>query len=152
MIIDQLKWHAEAFKQLNASLWKVYDLILRKGSYYAGRELPVKYRKREPKRCFYNSRQLVLRSSSLVYCEGYCVGNDICVMFHHAWAVDNKGQVVDTTLANPEKYEFFGIVFDRSEIRPRKYVYTGMLCNEIESFRVDILKALDPEFDQEVAA
>jgi hypothetical protein len=134
----------DGWKHLGSDLWVVEEFFLRNGREFYPQLLPVKYRRRPIKACFYNARQLVLRSKALRYAEGYAIGADLPLLIHHAWAVDEQGRVVDPTLRQPEMFEFFGVIFGREVIQPRDRIYCGVLQNSISGWRKDFLNSIDP--------
>lgn len=62
----------------------------------------------EPKQCYKNAALLVLESEDLTYVEGYACPPGL-IPVHHAWCLDAKGWVIDTTLTEPENTQYFGI-------------------------------------------
>lgn len=62
----------------------------------------------EPKQCYKNAALLVLESEDLTYVEGYACPPGL-IPVHHAWCIDAKGLVIDTTLTEPEHTQYFGI-------------------------------------------
>jgi hypothetical protein len=144
MIKDSITAQRDAWKQFKTNLWVVDEFLLRNGRVWQPQPLPKRFRRRAPKACFYNARQLVLRSKAMRYCEGYCIGDHIPILVHHAWAVDLLDRVIDPTLNSPQLYEFFGIVFDRELIRPRERCYSGLLCAPNECWRVGFMNDFDP--------
>jgi hypothetical protein len=97
--------------------WIVYDYLLREGRFYPGRKLPARYKLGGPRYCFANAKRLVRRSKDLVYAEGFALYLSYPDLFHHAWAVSPEGEVLDPTLADADRYEYFGILYpDRSKL------------------------------------
>jgi hypothetical protein len=143
MIIEAITNQRDSWKQLGAELWVVDEFLLRNGREFYSQLLPVRYRRRPIKACFYNARQLVLRAKGLRYAEGYAIGMDLPLLIHHAWAVDAKDRVIDPTLRQPEMFEFFGIAFDQETIRPKECRYSGVLATDY-GWRVDFMNAFDP--------
>lgn len=105
------------FGDNHPGIWITQQAILDAGTTYEGRALPSRYRKRQPKLCYWNTIKLVRRCKGrLKYCEGYAMAKDFHFLFAHAWAVEEAGGgLVDTTLANPEKYLYRGVCFTAAE-------------------------------------
>jgi hypothetical protein len=73
------------------------------------RDRPRGVRKGQLGRCFKNAADLVLRTTGLIYCEGYA---ECAIPVLHAWALDRRGRVIETTW--PEHgLSYYGIAFSR---------------------------------------
>lgn len=146
MIKENLTTLRDNFKSLGGNCtWLLYDFLLRYGKLYGGEPLPRRYVRRMPKACFYNARELVIRAKGLTYCEGYAMRASLPLPIHHAWAV--KGEtVIDPTWSDPEKCEYLGITFDRKYLK-HSLRYSGQLLTHHETFRLDFLKELYPEYE-----
>jgi hypothetical protein len=105
---------------LGGGYWRLLDYLLKHGQPFKGQALPRRYVRRAPKACFYNSWQLARRSTRLRYVEGRAMGSDFGFAFDHAWTTDRYGYVVDPTLRDPATYQYYGIIFEQSEL-PLKY-------------------------------
>lgn len=65
-----------------------------------------------PKMCFQNSLRLILANHHLTYCEGYAQPATMPGWVeHHAWCVDKRGNVIDTTWREGG-LEYFGLAFE----------------------------------------
>ncbi len=64
--------------------------------------------------CYANAYRLSVNREDLQYAEGIAASSQT-PPFLHAWCVDQKGCVVDPTLANPEQFSFFGVRFSRAD-------------------------------------
>lgn len=73
-----------------------------------GKKLPKGIRQRKKKQCFMNAL-LLAEERGWTYCEGF--GHAI-IPTHHAWVIDDKGNIVDPTWDEPEKCFYAGIQFD----------------------------------------
>jgi hypothetical protein len=139
-----ITWQRDTMRAFESGV--IEEFMLRNGREFQGRALPARYRRRAPKMCFYNARQLVLRSSKrLRYCEGYVLWPKLPLLIHHAWAIDEAGRVVDPTLARPQDYQFFGIILETDLLRPRERIYAGLLTDPAGCWRLDFMRTLDPE-------
>lgn len=81
------------------------DFVLQEGKWYPPKRLPFNYRRRVVGKCFNNAYELSERYD-LTYVEGFGVLSTGLV--HHAWNLDKKGNVIDTTwedLWNLPEYE-----------------------------------------------
>lgn len=52
----------------------------------------------EPRQCFLNCTDLVMSGDGLTYCEGYVMFGEVPILIHHAWVVDEDGNLIDPTL------------------------------------------------------
>lgn len=86
------------------------DFVLQNGQEYTAQALPDGIPPREIKQCFCNSFHLAIENDDLIYVEGFAVN---LIPIAHAWCVDKTGKVIDTTWANPEECEYFGVPFKR---------------------------------------
>jgi hypothetical protein len=84
------------------------DFVLKEGRAYHPQELPEKYPRGTIKECFHNAAMLAIEHPELTYVEGYAKGAIIPV--HHAWCVDDKGNVIDNTWPDPGE-EYVGVPF-----------------------------------------
>lgn len=76
---------------------KQADLLLSdQAEDFRGRSKPAEYAWGEMKQCYMNAGQLAIDYRSLTYYEGYAVGK-ASIPIHHAWVVDEDGEVIDTT-------------------------------------------------------
>ncbi|MBO4228520.1 hypothetical protein [Bradyrhizobium neotropicale] len=86
--------------------------LLEHGTAYKGRELPKKYSAARGALgwCFRNAAGLALIDDNLTYVEGYAVNHESGGSpIHHAWCVDRRGRVIETTWQNVTKAEYFGM-------------------------------------------
>jgi hypothetical protein len=86
----------------------LYNFIVTHGKIYQPSKRPKGIRKQAYQECFKNASLLSLDRDDLTYVEGYA-----CDYFPtlHAWCVDKKGCVIDTTWKNPEECAYFGVPF-----------------------------------------
>jgi hypothetical protein len=111
---------AEGHRVFGGGYWMFLDYLLEHGQGFTGRPLPRRYVRRQPKACYYNAWKLVRGSKTLRYVEGQCARIDLAIPIDHAWAIDAGGEIVDPTLADPGRCEYYGVIFDTAEL-PAKY-------------------------------
>lgn len=73
-----------------------------------GQKLPKGIKQRKKKQCFKNA-MLLAQERGWTYCEGFA---HAIIPMHHAWVLDDKGNIVDPTWDEPEKCFYAGIPFD----------------------------------------
>lgn len=112
------KLEASSMDTCESYLKMMQEMGVRVGDFYLllGRawEAPVAtspvYPKGQPKQCYRNAFTLAADFPDLVYCEGF-VQPEGLIPIHHAWCVDAKGMVVDTTW-NACGVDYFGVALD----------------------------------------
>lgn len=65
-----------------------------------------------PNECFKNATHEVLSNRNLRYVEGFIWSGDLPILIHHAWVLHADGRWADPTLREPERYSYYGVVFD----------------------------------------
>ena len=109
----------------------------------APRPKGVRYRK--AKCCFINASELVSvgkhRDRNWTYCEGLASLSGL-LWFHHAWAVDSEGNVIDPTLRiAPEalsSVHYFGVPFERR--------FAFIQTDKTTVLRSILVHGVEPEF------
>lgn len=94
--------------------------------------------------CFRNATLASLDRFVGVYTEGFAISPGLGIPIHHAWLTID-GRAVDVTW-NYTGCSYFGIEFDRSDVR-RWIVqngYYGLLSGEM--INVDLMRERDPDF------
>ena len=127
----------------------LHDFVLKHGEIWQGQTLPSKYRLRPIRRCFQNTYNLVRRSKALTYCEGFVASREIPLTIHHAWAVNAKGEVIDTTLraylnlsaSGGDRGEYMGVRFPTWFVQ--RYWLGSMLDCYYRGFRLDVIEAYE---------
>jgi hypothetical protein len=127
----------------------LHDFVLKHGEVWQGQKLPSKYRLRPIRRCFQNTYNLVRRSKALTYCEGFVASREIPLTIHHAWAVNPKGKVIDTTLrgwqdlhaSGGDRGEYMGVRFPTWFVQ--RYWDGSMLDCYYRGFRLDVIEAYE---------
>jgi hypothetical protein len=112
------------------------DLVLQHGVLFPNilQELPKGMRYGAQKHCFYNAFRRGTDGSffepieGLTYCEGYAQG---LIIVHHAWLVDQNGNVIDPTWREKGTC-YFGIPFDWNYVKKstlERSIYGAVLDN-----------------------
>jgi hypothetical protein len=90
--------------------------------------------KGEKRQCFANCTKGILRYSSLIYCEGYGMHHIFPHKVHHAWLINELGEVIDPTWGKEsgQEHAYFGIAFHRQFVHKiiAKSKHYGLLTNE----------------------
>ncbi len=96
-----------------------HSLILEHGHFWIPRNLPENVQAGRLGECFRQARELaMLRPECFTYVEGYAYSQiDICFPVHHAWCVDEYGNVVDPTWNEPSAGIFAGVPFREEVLR-----------------------------------
>ena len=129
--INELKTYLGMFTKLVPT----HEFVLKYGRPYLMNKHSIsKFPKGIPKQCYMNAFHLMESDPDLVYVEGFCsIG---IIPIEHAWCINKKGKVVDSTLKiskskiNPCGY--FGVPFKK------EYIYATALKTKyfgILSFR-----------------
>lgn len=77
------------------------ELVLECGRVMEPKPLPKNIKQGQPRFCYANCQELVLKNRSLTYVEGYAMAQDVSIPLHHAWLVDANGYVIDPTWETP---------------------------------------------------
>jgi len=62
------------------------------------------------RQCFRNAGCLAERGNG-AYCEGFALGPDLSMLFHHAWITLDGTSAIDVTLPDGPAYKYFGVAF-----------------------------------------
>lgn len=93
--------------------WKyksTYDIIIKLGRWFKPTERPADMVKGADKECYRNAGLLAIeKSKELVYVEGFADSGFFPMP--HAWCVNKKGHVIETTWSSAGKV-YFGIPFN----------------------------------------
>ena len=89
--------------------------VLKHGQSFTGSKRPKGIRRSTPKACFRNAALLTFAGKGDYY-EGYVVCNQLPLPILHAWVVKDE-QVIDTTLKDPQVYEYLGIKFSEEQLQ-----------------------------------
>lgn len=109
--MNQVTSHLENIAEIcdkhtrGGNMWR---FILDNGFTFNASALPNEYEHRTQKECFKNCTHLMIEDSSLIYCEGFAHN---IIPVHHAWCVDQDGNVVDPTWKEPENCIYHGVPF-----------------------------------------
>ena len=109
-----LKAMAGMFERMNRP--SIEAVVLKHGEEFKSpaRPRPKGIRKRTNKLCFMNSYHLA-ESRNMTYVEGFAISKGVPIPLHHAWVVDQSGEVIETTWRDPGDF-YFGIALDLSFI------------------------------------
>lgn len=105
----------EKFMQKHTSMEVVYkngyDMVFKEGRYFAPAERPLDISKDADKECFKNAALLAMANPKYTYVEGFATIKSLGALpISHAWVVDKKGNVVDSTWKTPGT-SYYGIPF-----------------------------------------
>lgn len=98
---------------------QIHSLILKHGHFWTAGNLPKNVQAGRLGACFEQARELaLLHPERFTYVEGYAYSQiDFCVPIHHAWCVDEYGNVVDPTWSEPSAGVFAGVPFRECVLR-----------------------------------
>lgn len=88
------------------------DFYLQLGRAYKAGPVPAGIEPGTPRRCYDNSGNLALEQG-WAYCEGFAMQPGLFPM-HHAWCVNDAGEVIDPTWAHAQDNEYLGVALDES--------------------------------------
>lgn len=165
---EYLEVHVMARKKFgirsNMAYLCMEDFVLQHGTLFTeiSRDQPSpdrinnRYRPRVMKGCFHNAYCAAVASRGrLMYAEGYAESKLFPV--HHAWNLDPKGHVVDTTWCHDDKYgpsvgtAYMGLVFPMEYVRSMR---TPDNCSIIDQWQKGwpLLQNRFTGFDTEVSS
>ncbi|QLE46450.1 hypothetical protein FD723_40270 (plasmid) [Nostoc sp. C052] len=88
----------------------------------------------EERQCFRNCTIGILENKNLIYCEGYAINQIFPFKTHHAWLINELGEVIDPTWDNEDGIDnaYFGIAFKPDFVCKiaNKTKHYGVLTNE----------------------
>lgn len=87
--------------------------LLKLGRSWAAQRLPRGVARGPQRQCYENAGRLALQQPGFTYVEGYAYPSGL-IPVAHAWCVDERGYVVDNTLAEPGSTVYFGVAFSRA--------------------------------------
>jgi hypothetical protein len=107
------------------------------GSKYAGK-------RGYEKMCFMNAAMSTHFGNS-EYCEGYGWRENLPILIHHAWRVQN-GKVLDETWDRPEECQYMGVIFPKDVMKKeiKKNKSYGLLDTG-RGINIDLIFRMDPE-------
>lgn len=94
--------------------------------------------------CYQNAGSLALSDDRFTYCEGFAQRAGLFPM-HHAWCLDEQGQVVDPTWEFNAQDRYFGVAISHDFLMDviNEANQWGVLADYISPMVIDTLK--DPE-------
>lgn len=114
------------------------DLLLQHGRFWTPRQLPSHIPHMTPKMCFENAFRVASRRKNLRYVEGVAMG--VIIPVHHAWCVDEDGNVIDPTWASTQTdvgEAYFGVTFPVTLVRRiRSRACLSVLDNWISGWEI----------------
>lgn len=138
--IDQITTYSKMVRELHSRNGRdlpryvsVEEFVLANGKAFGeNKPLPDHVVMGEPKQCFTNSSiQFMQNGGELAYVEGIAVGKSLGFPVHHAWLVDEDGNVYDPTWSQyaPGDALYFGVPFGDAYVfaTMRREEYYGML-------------------------
>lgn len=152
---DKLKYLLECLNQqahLFDSIYKTSTLnrkssqrlILENGLPFLKRITPSLF-KGEPKSCYQNCTEALLKYPELSYCEGFAISNEISITIAHAWLVNDSSLVVDPTWnENLTDCTYFGVVFTNEFVR--EIALKTKCYGILDNYRVDRHQILQEGF------
>lgn len=111
-------------------------IVLKHGKGYKSQPLPEGIQQGTVKECFENATKLAAEYPNYTYVEGFAFPDFINLPIHHAWVVDEAGNVIDNTWKKPGS-AYFGIPISLQVLLhtiSEKGTYT-MLMHDNEWFR-----------------
>jgi uncharacterized protein len=94
----------------------VVDYVSKNGQEWKAAPLPDGIERGKSKECYANTSRLIMNRSDLDFAEGIAYPANLGGLgFLHAWAVDKKGQVVDSTWDNPAESKYFGVKYPKDK-------------------------------------
>lgn len=154
MAIEHARTMASAFKKMGVNP-NIYGVMAEYStSKFSGRpELwePLG----APNNCFENAGEIVLSMlGDYDYVEGFVISDNLAILIHHAWIVDNStGDIYETTLdlnsthRKGHNYHYAGIRMDYETYRHElnKWGYWGLFADDIRYNAELFQKILDKE-------
>ena len=114
-LIEHLEMLSSALEIYDRSdrQFRCYEtLMLAHGRLMPQETAPTKIARGKPKECFTNSQHLIFSDPTLTYVEGYATFKTLPIAVPHAWTLNEKGNVVDPTWTQDNRY-YFGIALDQ---------------------------------------
>lgn len=153
MLRRSLQDQIEMYARVGQPAFAERFILRNAGDEKRGKPRPAGVGKRRSGRCFYNAHRLA-EARGWQYAEGFAWRDSIGFPIHHAWTIDEAGEVVDPTWERPWEASFLGVVFDWQTIA-RVQLATGvygMLANAWAWNVSDPMLVMDPGLAAEVEA
>lgn len=92
----------------------VGDFYQQLGSAHSAGPVPPNVARGTPRRCYDNAGTMALEEG-WAYCEGFAMQPGLFPM-HHAWCLNDAGEVIDPTWPHSRGNEYFGVALDEAFI------------------------------------
>jgi hypothetical protein len=121
------------------------QFVLRNGKVHAPAPLPAGFKRMTKRECFKNATDLATDRRGLTYVEGLAVSCVMPILIHHAWCIDEAGNVVDPTWDEPENCLYMGVEFDLQTLveKTLERQLCGLLTDEWQ-FNFELMFTVDP--------
>lgn len=99
----------------------------------------------QPKRCFYNAFDYVMKHSDCFYMEGVVTRNDWPVTIPHAWVMKGN-KTIEPTMRDIDNMAYYGIKFTK-EIMLKQVLTNGLhdsIISPNEIHDIDFMMQFDP--------
>jgi hypothetical protein len=144
--------HAPNLQQMlvdSAATWRkvghfalIEEFVLANGRAFPRRHKP--YNLGPIKRCFENASLLALHRD-FTYCEGFVWKPKLLMAIHHAWVINKRGQIIDSTMRDQKNAQYFGVEFSDDVLRT-ELVRNGVygLLDHGRGYNIELMKRLNP--------
>ena len=144
---EMLESQMQAWEQIGHPCL-IEAFVLKYGTEFRGEKRPKGIRKRKMKECFANSSRMLTDHHGLTYYEGYALSDKFAFPFLHAWNVKD-GKVIDTTLPDPENYQYIGIAFTEAELWHEQIKHGVYSMFDIGPINLELLRIMDNDLVEE---
>lgn len=128
----------------------LHRFVLRNGKEFENVLMEREYNRKglvrgRAKECYSNATNIALYRKEFTYVEGFAIREDLGLLIDHAWVIDKKGNVIDTTWNDPEDCHYMGVPIPYDELLSHitQKRYYGMFSNGV-MINIDYLLKTDP--------